>query len=74
MMGNKHKIIVLWHGTDESTAGADASVEVPKLYITYIYTLLYHDEHFCFAACKLKEWENDRLWLLLKTIDAKSQV
>ena len=39
-----------------STAGADASVEMPKLHNI---KLLIADEHFCnnyFAACKLKEW------------------
>ena len=41
---------------NESTAGADASVEMPKLHNI---KLLIADEHFCnnyFAACKLKEW------------------
>ncbi len=44
---------------NESTAGADASVEIPKLHnikllIAYFYT---HDENFfIIAACKLKEW------------------
>ena len=48
---------------NESTAGADASVEVPKLYnIKLLYNtfihmhIIYHDEHICalinFAACR----------------------
>ena len=49
----------------ESTTGADASVEVPKLHnikllIASFYTHIdynYHDEHFCIRITrKLKEW------------------
>ncbi len=51
---------------NESTAGADASVEVPKLHdIKLFIHTLYHDEHFLLHVAeiqspgitgKLKEW------------------
>ncbi len=45
---------------NESTAGADVSVEVPKLYnialcdTHYTHIIIYHDEHFCINACRAK--------------------
>ncbi len=44
------------HDHNESTAGADASVEMPKLHNIATNSFYTHDEHFCnnynFAACK----------------------
>ncbi len=41
---------------NESTAGADASVEMPKLYNMKLLIAFVLMNIFAFAACKLKEW------------------
>ncbi len=46
---------------NESIAGADASVEMPKLHnikllIAFIHSLVMMNINFCITACKLKEW------------------
>ncbi len=57
---------------DESTTDADASVEMPKLHNMKLLIAFILMNIFTFAACKLKRVGNDRPWLLLKTINAKS--
>ncbi len=42
-------------GYNESTTGADASVEMPKLHNIKLLIAFVHDKQFNFAACKNSE-------------------
>ena len=64
----------MYYSHNESIAGADASVKLPKLklLIAFIYTHYIMMSIFALSCMHTQRVGNDRPWLLLKTIDAKS--